>query len=545
MPLSFLFLQASVIDPSAVAGFSPAGVFIFLLFLTFVTEDGACLLAGTLAASGIISLELGIGACFSGIFIGDTGLFFIGRTFGRSVSRSRILSRLVSQRTLDKSAAWLEKRGFVAILISRFVTGLRLPTYLAAGFLGASFTRFAAYFVIAAALWTPLLVVSAYYAQALIFGTNFVLGAIALFVLVRVIFAFTSRVRRRRFLGSVQKLYRWEFWPVQVFYLPVVAYIGLLALRHRSLTIFTCTNPAIPAGGFIGESKNDIYAGLAASPAAAPFLLKHRLIDPSRGSANEREMPEGLGFPIVVKPDAGERGRGVTIVHDADQFESAVAEAESPLIIQEFAPGEEFSVFYFRFPDEKRGRIFSVTAKEFPVITGDGESTVEELILSDPRAVCIARAYLDEIDSPERVLMEGEQMKLIEIGTHARGAIFNDGSKLISERLETVIDEICRGYEGFYFGRFDIRAASAEAFRNGRDLKIVELNGVTSESTNIYDPSFSLLKAYATLFRQWRLAFQIGRANHRRGVQAATVGELWSMLLDSGGSADRLNEETA
>jgi hypothetical protein len=34
------------------------------------------------------------------------------------------------------------------------------------------------------------------------------------------------------------------------------------------------------------------------------------------------------------------------------------------------------------------------------------------------------------------------------------------------------------------------------------DLAIVELNGATAESTNIYDPSRSLLAAYRTLFAQ-------------------------------------------
>jgi hypothetical protein len=44
----------------------------------------------------------------------------------------------------------------------------------------------------------------------------------------------------------------------------------------------------------------------------------------------------------------------------------------------------------------------------------------------------------------------------------------------------------------------------------GDDFAIVELNGASSESTNIYDPSRSLFQAYRTLFRQWALVFRIG-----------------------------------
>jgi len=60
----------------------------------------------------------------------------------------------------------------------------------------------------------------------------------------------------------------------------------------------------------------------------------------------------------------------------------------------------------------------------------------------------------------------------------------------------------------------------------GRNIKIVELNGVTSEATHIYDPRFSLFDAYSVLFRQWRIAFEIGNLNYRRGTRPASVSEL-------------------
>ncbi|WP_410962843.1 hypothetical protein, partial [Salmonella sp. SAL4446] len=76
------------------------------------------------------------------------------------------------------------------------------------------------------------------------------------------------------------------------------------------------------------------------------------------------------------------------------------------------------------------------------------------------------------------------------------------------------------------------RYTDREAFQAGRDLSIVELNGVTSESTNLYDPSWSLLAAYRTLFRQWALLYQIGDANRRRGHAAASVQELLRLVGD-------------
>ena len=60
----------------------------------------------------------------------------------------------------------------------------------------------------------------------------------------------------------------------------------------------------------------------------------------------------------------------------------------------------------------------------------------------------------------------------------------------------------------------------------GSNLKIIELNGVTSEATHIYDPKLSLFDAYRVLFRQWRIAFEIGDLNRGRGIRPASGGEL-------------------
>lgn len=507
-------------------------------------------MAGSLAAAGAIGLELAVLACFSGIFVSDIGLYLIGRGSGRAAARSRVFRRLVSPYALERAAGWLEKRGPAAIFISRFVSGLRLPTYLAAGFLKVSFARFAAYLFIAAAIWTPFLVGAAYYAQVEIFGSRLLIGTLLLFASIQAAFALISRKRRRRLVGFFKRIYRWEFWPVQIFYLPVLFYVVFLAFRYRSLTVFTSANPAIPGGGFAGESKDEIYSGLKRSVAARPHLLRHIVVDPSELSGmNEAEMSEfvrleALGFPLVLKPDTGERGKGVRIVRTPAELSAALENIDGRQILQEFARGEEFSVFYYRYPGESKGRIFSITDKIFPSVTGNGISTVEELILADPRAVCIHSAYLDNIGSEaDRIASPGEEVRLIEIGTHSRGAIFNDGDRVRSDKLEAAIDRICRGFEGFYFGRFDLRVSSEDDLREGRGFKIVELNGVTSESTNIYDRRYSIIDAYRILLRQWKIAFEIGHLNRARGASPASVSELVSMYIY--GSRAEPSEEPA
>jgi hypothetical protein len=102
---------------------------------------------------------------------------------------------------------------------------------------------------------------------------------------------------------------------------------------------------------------------------------------------------------------------------------------------------------------------------------------------------------------------------------------------MLTPALEAKIDEICRGLDGFYFGRFDIRCAYFDDLKRGENFRIIELNGVTSESTNIYDPQYSLWNAYRVLFRQWDLAFEIGAENRALGAKPATARELVRLAL--------------
>jgi hypothetical protein len=284
----------------------------------------------------------------------------------------------------------------------------------------------------------------------------------------------------------------------------------------------------------VGESKFDILRGLS----SAGELVASAALLPAGTSARRLRAAQrfiehaGLSFPVVLKPDKGQRGSGVTIVRTARALEEKIQSSSSDLILQEFAPGHEFGVFYARHPDSDRGLIFSITEKRFLQVVGDGRSTLEELILADERAVCLDRLHcrvhhdrLGEIPPP------GAHITLVEIGSHCRGARFLDAIGLLTPEMEAAFDAVAKSFPGFCFGRFDVRTPAVEDFQRGRNFKIVELNGVTSEATHIYDPSNGLLTAYRVLFAQWRLAFEIGAANIRRGAAPTPLSHLLGMAL--------------
>jgi pimeloyl-ACP methyl ester carboxylesterase/membrane protein DedA with SNARE-associated domain len=509
---------------------------LLLAVATLVSEDLACLGAGMLVALGRLSFGIAVASVGTGIVIGDVLLFLAGRSIGRSRLALALRRRVLPPDVEARTAAWLERRGAYAVFASRFLPGTRLPTYVAAGWLGMRLGPFLAWFLLAAAIWTPLVVGLGALPTSVLMALGMSerpglpqTGALllALVVLLRVVLMAATYRGRRRLVSSWRRWTRWEFWPPWLAYPPVLAYVAWQMLRHRSMTVFTAANPAIVGGGFIGESKSSILQLLSpVTDAVAPFVV----LDPRAGQAVVRDATHRFvaahGLPVVCKPDQGQRGSGVVIARTPEALDGAIASIGDETILQAYVPGVEFGLFYVRHPAEPRGRLISITEKRLPVLTGDGRRTLERLILDDQRAVAISALYLRlNAARSEWVPAAGERVQLSELGTHCRGAIFLDGDAMRTPALEAAVDAIGSRVAGFYFGRFDVRAESKEALRDGR-FRILELNGVTSEATHIYDPSLSIWAAYRALFAQWRLAFEIGAENRRRGVRPTTIGEL-------------------
>ena len=278
--------------------------------------------------------------------------------------------------------------------------------------------------------------------------------------------------------------------------------------------------------GLIGERKADNLEQLNGSEFLARFsVLKHiDELSHKFESVNLFMQSLNLSYPVVMKPDFGQRGANVEVIRSDQEVESYLQSAQGDIIIQEHIGGEEFGVFYYRHPAQDSGKIFSITEKTFPVLVGDGCKSLEQLIMENPRTHYMAQYLLDlHRDKLALILADKEPFKAVEIGSHCRGSVFLDGRQNITPALTEQIDKLSKQFKQFYFGRYDIRVTSAADLCAGHSFKILEVNGVTSESTNIYDPANSVLTAYKILFKQWRLAFVIGKENIDLGAKKVSL----------------------
>src|SRR3974377_103814 len=107
-----------------------------IMVSTLVSEDLTCLATGQFIARGDISAAEGVAGCFAGIFLGDLGLWLLGRLVVRRIIQWKWAAQCVNraQRSID-IRRWDGRLGAI-IFASRFVPGLRLPTYVALGAAG-------------------------------------------------------------------------------------------------------------------------------------------------------------------------------------------------------------------------------------------------------------------------------------------------------------------------------------------------------------------------------------------------------------------------
>src|SRR5712692_1767716 len=509
---------------------SAMALIVAIVLGAFISEDGATITAATLATSSVLDFRLAFLSAFAGLWGGDLGVYALTRSIGPRIMQHRWFAgwfRKEKTRTSNPLAG----NGQLNLALSRFSPGMRLPAYISAGLDRMPVLAFAAITAASAVAWIVLVFATIQLAPSRSSSAKQQLALFSLFGLG--LFGLLSAWRRwghriRRALSiSLDRIVRWEFWPAWLFYSPVALTCVWLGLRYKGFSLPTVANLNQKNGGIVGESKIGILQTLMET---SPEYTSDGYLVPECSAENRIEaigeicLRHQIRFPFVLKPDTAQRGAGFRKIESFDEIQNYVAQVSGPLILQRYVQGpKEAGIFYYRFPREQRGHIFSITRKQFPIVVGDGRRSLRELIECDSRARLIARIYLERFGSAvDRILPQGESMRLVEAGNHCQGCIFKEGGDLYSEELRTTFDEISQKLPGFYIGRYDIRYSSDDELRAAKGFQIIELNGAASEATNIYDEGNSLWSAYKTLYLQWKLVFQIGEANRRRGRRPAS-----------------------
>ncbi len=313
------------------------------------------------------------------------------------------------------------------------------------------------------------------------------------------------------------KTFSWEYWPVWVVYFPVSFYFLYLSIKARSFFFFSASNPTLETGGMFFESKWRIFQLVPKEYYPSTVLING---EENIDAVLSRMYDAGIRFPVIAKPDRGERGWAVKKITNTEELCAYKTALNVSFLIQSYINYPvEMSVFYYRHPSQKRGIVTSVTLKKLLTVTGDGQSTIDELIKGSNRSFLQYEKLVqqNEIDFTQ-VPQPGEKVVLVPYGNHVLGATFLNYNHIIDVALTDTIDAISQRIDGFYFGRYDLRCASIEDLKMGKNFSILEVNGAGAEPAHIYEPGFSFFKAQLTIARHFRMMYKAARENNKNGV---------------------------
>ena len=335
------------------------------------------------------------------------------------------------------------------------------------------------------------------------------------------------------FFSNVKDKFNWEYWPTYMFYIPLLPHYFYYALKSGSFAYFTAANPAIKHGGDATESKFKTLKLLPNSlTPKSIFVPKNEALS----TVIENLSAQNLNFPLIIKPDIGYRGLLVKKLNELSDLKVYLSKYPSiDFIIQEFVNHQnECGILYYRYPNEKQGKITSITLKKYLCVNGDGVSNLAKLIREDAHAQRYEAIYQERVkDNLDYKPQKGETFLLNEIGNHCKGASFLNGNNHISEKLTATFDKISHQIDGIYFGRFDIKYDSFEALEAGKSFKIIELNGVIAEPTHIYDaPNSSYAYALRNIAQHWNYIYKISKINHKqKGVKYTKIAPVLKDLF--------------
>lgn len=530
--------------------------------LAIVSPGWTVVLAGLL----IVGIDLDPFVVAFGVILGmcaKQGVgFVVGWRLGRQPSRDGWPWRRVPLLSAEDFRARLAKRPVFTAWQWQFVPGRRVWSAMGMGAAVASARRagaerrerharsrallFVLVRVVAIVAFAVVSVIAVVAAESLVVGkirqTLGTLGVaytlIKLIILADAAPMFLARRGRQELFAFVRRIIHHEYWPTWILYIPIVIHNFVVGLRHGGFMTPSCCNPEFgKCGGMAGESKAHIFEFLARN--GDPRVMAISLV-PAGGTPESRAnrtielirtRNELGGYPVVLKPDQGERGHAVKIARDAGDVREYFATMTADAIVQRYHAGPlECGVMWVRKAGEERlplvGEVFAITDKVFPFVTGDGRHTLEDLIWSHPRYRRQVKVFMARFQGElSRVPTKGERVQLAQSGNHCQGVMFQDGERLRSAGLEEAIDSIARQFPRLDVGRFDVRYESEEGLRRG-EFAIVELNGTASEPTNIYDPRHTVLWAYGVMFRLWKRLYQLGEARRREGVAVSNVRTL-------------------
>lgn len=322
-----------------------------------------------------------------------------------------------------------------------------------------------------------------------------------------------------------------EFRTAWWFHIPMFI-IGIYwAIRLRKVNFFAAANPTLENGGLYNYSKFAAQNHFPKVNLPASCLIHSnediRLI-------LEKARTQQILFPFIIKPDKGERGKGVKLISNRNELEKYLLDQpREDYLIQEFIEkSQEYGVFFVKNPVTGEFSIPSLTKKISLQVIGDGVSTISELIQNHPRAS--RYQSLIHLQDPDFIPSRNEIFKLSPMGNHCKGAVFLDYSTHLSVEMTTAFVRIFEPVEGINYGRLDVKVDDMKELSDPEKVIILEVNGANAEPIQMYSPEKNYREGLKTLNTYFQYMANMAELNltwqNRKYSKRDTLRSLWQYL---------------
>lgn len=315
----------------------------------------------------------------------------------------------------------------------------------------------------------------------------------------------------------------YEFWNPRVFELPYYLYLGWQCLINGiSIRTLAKANYALDHGEIGIGSK--LASQLVFNQ---QYFLPSILLDGALANTEKLQLIQGFaeqhGLPLILKSDVGCVGKGVAKLSTQTDIETKAQLLLGDFILQKFTPYPyECGIFYVRYQGQPK--ITGINKKHFPTVTGNGKDNILTLARNHQRYTQHWGAFLQELDLTE-VLADGEEKRLSFIGSHTLGCKFTDDGHLLTTALEKAIFKLFDDQPGFNFGRVDVKAENEQALQRGEFI-VIEVNGVASLPTHMFDPKFKLRDAYKIFLQHGKLLVEIAKEHRNKEMPLLSYREV-------------------
>lgn len=127
-----------------------------LVVAAFLPGDGLLFSAGVIAAAGALNIWALVPLLILAAILGNVSNYFIGRYLGKRMVAAKRW-RLIKQKDLDRTHAYYEKHGGMALILGRFLPVVRTLVPFVAGLGRMDYVDFMRFNIIGALAWvTPL-----------------------------------------------------------------------------------------------------------------------------------------------------------------------------------------------------------------------------------------------------------------------------------------------------------------------------------------------------------------------------------------------------